>query len=327
MTKTIILFPFLFLLLVSAGCGGKKGGGGSFTLNVARKSLAEKYPKLPSDEILRQANGNKLYKELQERYRQSLRALATETDRDGVKLVVVVMSPDVGKSLTLANRYGFPFITQACNLMGIECLDMTPAMLAQRPEALAQMSSEGNWTKEGAVFVAEQLSYQLMSYDCLKLNKKSPTGPKPATFGDQPPKSDEVLDIDKNTKYHVTSNSQGLRLDHELTFPKKKQTIFFMGNSQIYCPYLDDKMTPTYLLQQKAPGKEFVNAGFSNYTIEDYLDLYLEKARYAEPDILVICTSGEDVLNYFFTQRNRYSRAQKLYKPSPVEEEFYSQLN
>ena len=100
-----------------------------------------------------------------------------------------------------------------------------------------------------------------------------------------------------------------------------------MGNSQIYCPYLDDKMTPTYLLQQKAPGKEFVNAGFSNYTIEDYLDLYLEKARYAEPDILVICTSGEDVLNYFFTQRNRYSRAQKLYKPSPVEEEFYSQLN
>ena len=101
----------------------------------------------------------------------------------------------------------------------------------------------------------------------------------------------------------------------------------FMGNGQIYCPYLDDKMTPTALLQQKSPGKEFINAGYANYTIEDYLDLYMQKARYAEPDILVLCTSGEDVFSYFFTQRNRYSRIQKLYKPTPVEEEFYKQLN
>ena len=100
-----------------------------------------------------------------------------------------------------------------------------------------------------------------------------------------------------------------------------------MGNTGVSCPDLDDKLIPTYLLQQKYPAKEIINAGFHNYTMEDFLDLYMEKGRYTEPDILVVCTSGEDILNYFFTQRNRYSRIQKVYRPSDNEVEFYEHLN
>ena len=326
-TKIIALVPAFFLLFSCEGNNPGKKSLSTLTLDMARKSLAEKYPKLPTDEILRQANGDKLYKDLQERYKQSLRALATETDRDGVKLVVLVMSPNVGKSLTLANTYGIPFITQSCNMMGIEYVDMTPAILAQKAEAISQMASDDNWSKEGAAFVGEQFSYLMTGYDCFKNGKKFPPGPKPATFGDMPPNENEVIDADKNVKYHITTNSQGLRMDHDLTFPKKKIRILFMGNTGVSCPELDDKLIPTYLLQQKYPAKEIINAGFQNYTIEDFLDLYMQKARFTEPDILVVCTSGEDILNYFFTQRNRYSRIQKVYRPSDNEVEFYEHLN
>ena len=219
-TKIIALVPAFFLLFSCEGNNPGKKSLSTLTLDMARKSLAEKYPKLPTDEILRQANGDKLYKDLQERYKQSLRALATETDRDGVKLVVLVMSPNVGKSLTLANTYGIPFITQSCNMMGIEYVDMTPAILAQKAEAISQMASDDNWSKEGAAFVGEQFSYLMTGYDCFKNGKKFPPGPKPATFGDMPPNENEVIDADKNVKYHITTNYLSKKEDQDTVHGK-----------------------------------------------------------------------------------------------------------
>ena len=327
--KTLTLLPALFVLLLAGSCNNNKNQKklGGLTYDMARRSLNDKYPKLPTEEILRQASSGRLLNELKDRYKKGLNDLAIETDRDGAKLIVVVMSPDVGRSLSLANTMGIPYIVQLCNTMGIDCLDMTPILASQHAGSNGQNASEGNFNKGGSVVVAEQLSYLMLSYDCFKNNKPFPAGPKPETFGDLDPHKKEVIDEDKGVKLLLTTNSQGLRMDHNVTFPKKKQTVYFMGNAEIYSPLLDDKSISTYLLQEKYPAKEIINAGYLNYTMEDYLSLYVEKGRYTEPDLVVVCTNGEDILNCFFTQRNRFARSKKIYKPSPTEEEFYSHLN
>ncbi len=289
--------------------------------------MIDKYPRSPGEEILRQPNGSKLYNELEGRYKESLSAMAIEADRDGAKLVVVVLTPDVGRSLSLANTYGIPFIVQSCNQLGIDCLDLSTILSTQDSNALIVGPSSGNWSKAGAAFVADQLSYLLLGYDCYKNTKPFPAVAKPATFGDLQPGKDEVLLGEKDIPLHLTTNSQGLRMDHDLTFPKKKQTILFMGDAEILCPYLDNQFSATSLLQKKYPGKEIINAGFLHYTIEDYVSLYVQKARYTEPDIVVVCTNGEDILDYFFSDRNRYSRDKRVYRPSDNEKEFYSQMN
>ncbi len=326
-TKALIFLPAILVLLVAGSCSNDKKKLGGLTYDMARKSLNEKYPKLPTDEIFRQASSGRLYNELKDRYRRGLNDLAIETDRDGAKLVVVVMSPDVGRALSLSNTSGIPYIVQLCNTMGIDCLDMTPILASQHANSTGQSASEGNFSKGGAAVVAEQLSYLMLTYDCFKNNKKFPAGPKPETFGDAEPNKKEVIDEEKGVKYYLTTNSQGLRMDHNVTFPKKKQTIYFMGNAQIYSPLLDDNSIATHMLQEKYPAKEIINAGYLNYTIEDFAGQYVEKGRFTEPDVVVLCTSGEDILSNFFTQRNRFARSKKIYKPSPAEEEFYLHLN
>ena len=315
------------MVLLSGSCNYSNKNLNGFTSKIGRKSLTDKYPRSPGEEILRQSNGSKLFNELEARYKESLATLQIETDRDGAKLVVVILTPDVGRSLSLANTYGIPFIVQSCNQLGIDCLDLSATLGTRDSTSLIDGPSDGNWSKASAAFIADQLSYLVLGYDCYKNTKAFPAGSKPATFGDLKPGTDEVLEGDKGVKLHLTTNSQGLRMDHDLTFPKTKQTILFMGDAELLCPYLDDKFTSTYLLQKKYPGKEIINAAFMHYTIEDYLSLYVEKARYTEPDIVVVFTNGTDILDYFFTDRNRYSRLQRVYKPMEIERQFYNQMN
>ena len=324
---TSILLLALPALLFWSSCNSKSQHLNGFTSKIGRASMLEKYPKSPGEEILRQPYGSKLYSELEARYKESLAALQIETDRDGAKLVVVILTPDVGKSLNLTNTYSTPFIVQSCNLLGIDCLDLSAVLGGEDLSAMTQGPSAGNWSKAGSAFIADQLSYLVLGYDCFKNTKPFPAGQKPATFGDLKPHMDEVLEGEKNVSLHFTTNSQGLRIDHDVTFPKKKQTILFMGDAAILCPYLDDKLTPTALLQKKYPGKEIINAAYLHYTIEDYLSLYVEKTRYTEPDIVVVCTDGEDIFDYYFTDRNRYSRIVRVYRPTDAEKQFYNQLN
>ena len=60
--------------------------------------------------------------------------------------------------------------------------------------------------------------------------------------------------------------------------------------------------------------------------MDDYESLYKEKARYTEPDIVLVCTNGGDILDEYFTQRNHYSRRQKIYPGTDVEKSFYYHL-
>ena len=90
-----------------------------------RDAILEKYYKVPHDEILQQITGNRLYTDLGELYKKSLIALKNETDNDCAKLVVVVLTPEVGKSMTLANTYGIPYILKSCDNLGLDFVNLS----------------------------------------------------------------------------------------------------------------------------------------------------------------------------------------------------------
>lgn len=322
--KAIFILLALPAMLLWSSCSDKKQAG--LASRIARKSMADQFPKIPQDELLRDGKNSALYNELKDKYKQYLSALKTEVERDNAKLVVAVMSPEVGKFATAANTYGIPFITETCTNLGIDCVDYTPDISEWLEADPKHAPVESNFTKEGTAFMAGQLSGIIEKYSGY-FSPVRQTGPKPETFGDLNSKEDEVMDGEKNIPYRLTVNAQGLRMNHNLTFPKKKQTILFLGDGRIFNPYVDNEYIITELLQQKYPDMEIVNAGNLTYTMEDYYTLYVEKARFMEPDVVVVCTNGGDILDNYFSQRNKYSRSGRSYAPSQLERKFYQEIS
>lgn len=334
--------PLLCLLLLAASCGSsdekrnkRKNDFGSMAVRIGRKTVNEDYPKVPGDDLLREVSGNMLYGELQNRYSQQLTALKAAVDADHAKFIVVVMTPEVGKFATNANTYGVPYIVQICANQGIDCIDLTPDIsewTSVNDPARAPLG--GNWSKAGAAFCAQMMAGVIVKYEGYHNSVTLSPADRPATFGDLEKEAEAAddeagkspLSVAPRSQYRFKVNSQGLRMDHDVAFPKTRQRILFLGDSRILNPYMDDEYTITGRLQQAYPDKEMINAGNFSYTMEDYLTLYREKARYTEPDVVIVCTNGGDILDEYFSHRNHYSRSEKCYKPTDLERRFYNQV-
>ena len=310
----------------STSCNFKHKSINEMAFKARRDGMIDKYPKIPHDEILQMQGGLRVYSELRESYYNALVTLKNETDNDCAKLVVVIITPEVNKFLTPVNEYGIPFIKKAADDFNIDCIDLSVAIGAQNFEEMTQSSLEGGWSKKGSAFVADQLDAVILKYNDQRSSKRFKDEKKPETFGDLTPNQSEMVDGFKDEPYHLRVNSQGLRMGHELTFPKKKQTILILGDDNIFGPFLNNEFIATEILQKRHPDKEIINAAMSHYTMDDYESLYREKARFTEADLVLVCTNGGDVIEHYFSQRNRYSRSQKIYLPSPAALYFYNQL-
>ena len=316
----------VILIVGLAGCKGKHKTINELAFEGRKRKVIDDFPKVPHDEILQQIGGNKLYAELQQSYKNALIALKTETDFDCTKLIVAVMTPEVGRNATLANTYGIPFIVKTCDNLSVDCYDLSADLAKRDISEIALFPEEGIWSKDGSVLVADLIGAIIDKYPGQRSTKDPSNKPKPTTFGDLPPNENDTLDEEKSTRYHLKANAQGLRMDHNLRFPKKKQTILILGDAKVFSPYIDNPYIATAILQKRYPDKEIINAGMSYYTMDDFESLYREKARFVEADLVIVCTDGGDILDQYFSQRNRYSRARKIYLPTTTEEDFYDQL-
>ncbi len=321
--------------MVLAGCAGNgqsaKENLNDLTNKIGRTSIAEEYPKVPHDELLSDMSaGNRVYLELQERYAKGLRELKAATDRDSVKLVVVIMTPEVGKYATVENLYGIPYINQICTNEKVDVVDITPAVSEWSATAEPSYAPQyGNWSVRGAAFAATQIAPVIVRYRDARSPRDWHITERPATFGDAT-KENNGMDNQNDLahgghkrNYFLHLNTQGLRMDWDVLFPRTRQRILFMGDSRIFNPFIDDERTVTGLLQRRFPDRELLNAGNMSCSMDDYVSLYEEKARYTEPDLLILCTNGGDILDEYFSHRNRYSRNKKCYRPTDAEKEFY----
>ncbi len=288
--------------------------------------LNKQYPRIPDDRIL-ENNGSSsaLYAELKGRYKDNLTKLKEDVAATGAQFVVVIITPEAGRQPTLPNVYGIPFIKSTCSQLGIECIDMSPALATQDLKVITQTPKDGHWSKKGAIFLASQLAPIIKKHSDAKSTLSYKDAERPETFGDLPPNDDEVLDGGKNLPYHLTANGQGCRMSHNLKFPKAKQHILFLGGSQIYSPFLDNEFIATTLLEKQFPNAEMINTGMIASSLDDYVSLFEEKAKYCEPDLVIVQTNGGDITDFFFSNRNHLSRIQKPRLPSPNEAKFYAQ--
>ncbi len=338
--KKSIIAGLLAASVSITGCGGSSSGEGHISEEQSRKTremlaeskrnaqqvekLNELYKETP-DQILFENNGQNsaVYKELQQRYKDQLAELKKSVEATGAKFIVAIITPEVGVAISDFTRYGHPFIRQACNELGVEYYDLGPALATQKPTVITQMPRDGHWSKVGAVFLADQLEPIITKYKDHRSTAVYKDSERPETFGDLAPSTEEVLDGGKDMPYKVVANAQGLRMDHDVVFPKKKQHVLFLGGSQFYSPFLDNEFIATSVLAQRHPDIEMMNAGMIAGCTDDFLSLWEEKSKYSEPDVVIMQTNGTDITDLFFTNRNHLARSKKPYEPSPVEEAYF----
>lgn len=307
-------------------CGSKQKSISEIVFKAQKDAFIDKYSKIPRDEIIQQASSPRLYSELREYYKRALIELKAATDKDCAKLVVVILSIETGKYATPGSSYGIPYIVVTADNLGLDCYDLADSMNQDDIPNLTITTEEGVWSKRGAAYVADQFDKIISRYDTVRSSKHFPDVKKPATFGDLPPYQDEMMYDFGDQPYHLRINAQGLRMDHNITFPKRKQTILFLGDDELFSPMLDNKDIATEILQRRYPGKEIINAAVRHYSMDDYESLYKDKARYTEPDLVIVVTNGNDILEQYFSCRNKYSRLNRIYEPSEAELQFYNQF-
>jgi len=333
--RKIIYSIFLLSSVVAGGCKSGENNQQEKALdkadqlatenNAKLEKLNHDYGQMPDARIL-DNNGetSPLYAELKARYKTELTKLNQDIIATGAKFVVVILTPEVGSGITNISKFGHPFIKATCAELGIECVDLSQEVGAQDPRVITQAPKDGHWSKKGAIFVADKLAPILKKYNNVSSKIVYKDAERPETFGDLPPNDDEIMDGGKDMPYHVKANAQGVRMNFDLTFPKKKKRVLLMGDSGIFCPFLDNEFTIPGVLQQQFPDDEIMNTGMICYTVDDYVSLFEEKARFAEPDLVIMQTNGGDITDLFFTNRNHLGRSHRVYNPSENELKYYN---
>lgn len=335
MKANILPYMLLAALPFVNGCsGGQEKTSQASTRNLvqekkdeanARKleELNHDFSRVPDAKILDEGDGTPLYLELQKRYGDDVAKLKQMVEATGAKLVFVILTPNETTDDPRSARYGIPFIINTCAKLGIECDDFSSIVARQDMHVISQIPRDGHWSKKGAEFIAGLLTPVIKKHIGNSSTVTYKDSERPETFGDLTPSSDEILDGGKDLPYHVIANAQGVRMDHDIKFPKKKKHILFMGDSGIFCPFLNNEFMITNVLQKQFPEAEMMNTGMICYTMEDYVSLWSEKAKYSEPDLVIVQTNGADITDYYFTNRNHLSRSHKPFLPTPNEEKFY----
>src|SRR5690349_15735984 len=135
MKNTISIAIVTGLLLVMASCDTGKTtitGPGSGP-SKALEQLREKYPVVPESAAFLDENGKQVYDILKKRYAENMAALNREATSIGAKLVVVVLTPEVGESITKSTREGIPYISEVCKANGIDLFDLSEKLATYTP--------------------------------------------------------------------------------------------------------------------------------------------------------------------------------------------------
>lgn len=293
-----------------------------------RAEYLSQYPLVPeTPDILNAGDtGIAVYNTCVQRYEQSLADLKKISDELGAKLVVTILSPEVGDAITVSGRRGIPVIQSISKKLGLDVYDCMNPLAVFAGQKITQMPLDGHWSVNGSTIVADLYQPIINKYNSHRSTQNFTETARSSVLGDLEPNQDVALDGGKNLPYQLITNKQGFRMNTDLGFPKSKQRILLLGDSQLYSPFLDNSQIFTAVLQQRFPDAEIINAGVIGYTIDDQVSLVSERAKYAEPDIIILVTNPNDIGDFYFTQRNKMSRVKKAYPPTASELALYQQL-
>lgn len=289
-------------------------------LKVLSKMASRFVANLPKEANVLQAlyseQGKQLLGEIKGKYEENFKKLNQEIISVNAKLVVLYFPSDGYENReffeTLAKKYKADY------------LDLTDIFFQYPKEFITLLPENDHLSRFGNQIVALELGNFLEKYKNQKSDFSFSSRPK--ILGDLSPNDNTVWGYEPTMPYRVITNKQGLRMDYNLTFPKQKQRILILGDSFSFGPYLNNHDTYPVLLNKKYPEKEIINAGIASYTIEDEASLFLERAKFVEPDIVILQVLDNDVTDFFASKRNKFNRKKVSIVPTKVEIEFLNNL-
>lgn len=284
-----------------------------------RDRLVAEYSLVPRDEIM---GSSALLAELQARYRTHLERLRDAVRASGARMVVAFLTPEFESDTQKALE---PFIRATSADLGVPYVMLTDVLRGRDAREYTQLPRDGHWSDAGTTLVANAFEPVLREHVVGRSNDRA-AHRLPTLIGDLAPGQDVILDGGKNLPYRLQTNSQGLRLGYELTLPKAKPRVLILGDSQIYCPFLDNPATIAAKVQALHPELEVVPAANLGYSVDDFDGLFRDRARLSDPDLVIVQTNGGDVFDLYFSHRNVFSRAKTPFAPTSTEAQFYATL-
>ena len=258
---------------------------------------------------------------LEGRYKYWFKQLKSEIDKMGTLLIVLY--PPMG------NEDLFKvFFAELCRENQVPFIDAAQKLRQYQPDDVFLLPFNGHLSRFGNRLIAHILEEELEKYRGVHI-KYPLSGLARQDWGNLPPNSNEIWDISPDAPYRVYTDKHGLRLKNGLYAERegKALKILFMGDSFTFGPYLPNHDTYPEVLMQESDAYYALNAGVSGYTIRDEVFLFRNKAKYSNPDVLVLQVSDNDIYELFYYKQNQlYQDTKDTIYPEPEELSFFERI-
>ena len=257
-------------------------------------------------------------------YESHFAKLVDGVDSIDSKLIVLYIPSGRSWDDNLSLQECRPFFRELAQKYGAGFCDLTDEFTSLPIEAVTLLPEDAHMSRYGNLLVAEKLGKTIEEYEGCKAEFHFDK--RPALFGDIEPNHNQIWDYNPSMLYRVQANSTGFRGTLEVTFPKKKQRILCLGDSQTFGVFLENKFLYTSILNRKYKDKEFFNAAKAGYGIVEELELFEERAKYIEPDITVLQVLDNDINGLFYFKKTDYSRKSIVFEPTKPELDFIEKV-
>lgn len=258
-------------------------------------------------------------------YQAEFEKLVREVRDLGSKfLILYIPASHVNSPISDISR---SFFQSLANEFGIDFLDPSGEFAKYPVDWVTLYPEDSHLSRFGNHLVAELAARYITQYGNYRIQFRFQK--RPVLFGDLKPHTDSIWEMKNRMPSRTTTNTQGLRMEYDLTFPKTRQRILLLGDSFTFGPYLHNQDTFSAILERTYPDKEVINAGVCGYTITDELRLFTERAKYVEPDIVIlqVCPNDLPELSYFRRALQDRNLGNKLTGPSAREIELLKTLS
>lgn len=249
-------------------------------------------------------DGRELLTELQERYADDFADLARAVREADSRLVLLYVPPPREDEIARrVDRMDREFFRRLANEHSVAWIDAGRGLGALAPTERSLLPRNFHLSRLGNRRLAEIVAAALRPAGGHRTGVRH--SERPARLGDLPP--GRRVWPDDFFPFQVTVSSQGLR-SPELAFPADRQRILLLGDSTTFGSNVHDVDTWPSRLQELLPAREIVNAGVPGYTIRQELQLFRERARFVEPDLVLLQVLFNDLLDLCAFHQAWFSR-------------------
>ncbi|CAM2057286.1 conserved hypothetical protein [Desulfovibrionales bacterium] len=298
------------------------------TLLMAKKRVEEADFNLPPRlwEALYSEPGRELlgqfFKEYETFFIQLLNR--ARTIRAHVLVAYIPRGEDTPKSPS--RRTCRPFFRELAARHHVNFLDLTDTLTTMPANQVYLLPFDGHLSRLGCQLIASAMAGQLIGWNSYRSNHAFSKEETPLLLADLAQNQRALWNMKPDAPFLLITDQYGFRRSNDFSLRTELQKILILGDSIAFCPYLPNHDTWPVLLEELIPRSVVMNAGVPGYTIMDEVELFLDKAQYASPDVIVLEVFDNDLYDFFSFKRNEFARTIRPFVPSPAEIMLLEQL-